>query len=281
MEFQWMETIRWPISKAKPILAETLVGAFTNFVGSNRISRFVVAGLLSLITAATLCTRTHTLTRTFSAFELSDAHVTHSAQFSTFSVQGRIEKSFHQVIRRWLEYDGYPFHYHELTPLHLRINSRCCLAVWRYTKQTQVMIPTSLPTPTSLSKYEQWNGHERSKVCSNSGFDAWRWRLEFSHVRHPVAASRECTLSVEQFWISNVHTSWERPRAKCSQSPTDTQSDQNWSLAITVQPEMFSTRAEKSNSNHVKNWKHGKIPNFRRKNGGIIRPKGIFPNMLG
>ena len=37
--------------------------------------------------------------------------------------------------------------------------------------------------------------------------------------------------------------------------------------------------SEKSNSNHVNNGKkkkNGQILNFRRKNGGIIRPTGIF-----
>ena len=45
-----------------------------------------------------LCT--DTLSRSFSAFQLSDAHVTQFAHFSTFTVQGRSEKSFQQVTRR-------------------------------------------------------------------------------------------------------------------------------------------------------------------------------------
>ena len=36
------------VSKAKPILATSLVGTFTTFVGSNRFTRFVVAGFLGL-----------------------------------------------------------------------------------------------------------------------------------------------------------------------------------------------------------------------------------------
>ena len=40
------------VSKAKPALAESLVGALTKFVGSNRLSRFVVAGFSSLFTTA-------------------------------------------------------------------------------------------------------------------------------------------------------------------------------------------------------------------------------------
>ena len=35
----------------RPILATSLVGTFTTFVGSNRLSRFVVVGYLSLFTA--------------------------------------------------------------------------------------------------------------------------------------------------------------------------------------------------------------------------------------
>ena len=38
------------VSKAKPILAESLVGTLTKFVGSNRLSCFVVAWFLSLYT---------------------------------------------------------------------------------------------------------------------------------------------------------------------------------------------------------------------------------------
>ena len=41
------------VSNAKPLLAESLVGALTKLVGSNRLSRFVVAWFMSLITAAT------------------------------------------------------------------------------------------------------------------------------------------------------------------------------------------------------------------------------------
>ena len=41
------------VSTAKPILAESLVGAFTKLVGSKRLSRFMVAGFMSVIIAAT------------------------------------------------------------------------------------------------------------------------------------------------------------------------------------------------------------------------------------
>ena len=64
----------------------------------------------------------HTLTRSFSALWHSDAHVTHCAHFSTFTVQGGIETSFHQVIRRSLampKCDGDLCHFHELTLLRL------------------------------------------------------------------------------------------------------------------------------------------------------------------
>ena len=40
------------VSQATPILAESLVATLTKFVGSSRLSRFVVAGILSLIPAA-------------------------------------------------------------------------------------------------------------------------------------------------------------------------------------------------------------------------------------
>ena len=44
---------------------------------------------------------TETLSRAlFSAFMLSDAHVTLSIHLSTFTVECRIEKSFHRVITR-------------------------------------------------------------------------------------------------------------------------------------------------------------------------------------
>ena len=71
---------------------------------------------------AAKCAQTHTLTRSFSALWLSEAQVTHCAHFSTFTVQGGIETSFHQVIRRSLampECDGDFFHFHELTLLRL------------------------------------------------------------------------------------------------------------------------------------------------------------------
>ena len=50
-------------------------------------------------------------------------------------------------------------------------------------------------------------------------------------------------------------------------------------IRYTVSAEKISefkhTRPEKSNSNHVNNWINGQILNFRRKNGGIIRPRGF------
>ena len=62
MEPSWVETISVNSSskqvhlpqrnRAKPVLAESPLGAFTKFVGSNRLSRFLVAGFMSLITAA-------------------------------------------------------------------------------------------------------------------------------------------------------------------------------------------------------------------------------------
>ena len=65
--------------------------------------------------------------------------------------------------------------------LHLRNDLRYCLAVWCYTKQTQVMSPTSLPTLTS---------------------DAWRWLLKFSMSDIPLqllasanVASNKCALA--------------------------------------------------------------------------------------
>ena len=70
----------------------------------------------------------------------------HRAHFSTSTVQGRIEKSVHEAIRRWLallECDGYHVHFHELTPLwqvsltFISARQLPLLAVWRYTKQTQ------------------------------------------------------------------------------------------------------------------------------------------------
>ena len=66
---------------------------------------------------------------------------------------------------------------------------------------------------------------------SNSGLNTWR-RPKFSLVRHPAAASRKCKLSFEQFSTGYALTSRERPRAKCLQSSTDTESTgkNHWQL---------------------------------------------------
>ena len=88
-------------------------------------------------------TETHSHAHLFSAavvVVLRHTHLTHSAHFSSFTVQGGIEKSFHQVIRRWLallEWDGYHLHNDELTPCICATTCAPCLAVWRYTKLTQ------------------------------------------------------------------------------------------------------------------------------------------------
>ena len=42
----------------------------------------------------------------------------------------------------------------------------------------------------------------------------------------PIAGARESNTFVEQVCIGNVLASWGRPHAKCSQSPTDTKSEQ-------------------------------------------------------
>ena len=106
---------------------------------------------------------------------------------------------------------------------HLRDNSRYCLAVWHYTEHAQVMCPTPTSLPTLWTVRWIW----AEQGFSNSGFDAWRRRRKFSHVRYPVAAFRECTSSVEH----NVLTSWRQPRSQCSQSPTDT----TWTLQVYLQ----------------------------------------------
>ena len=43
-----------------------------------------------------------------------------------------------------------------------------------------------------------------------------------------------CKFFLEQFFIGDVLRGWERPSAKCSQSPTDTKSDRSALRAITV-----------------------------------------------
>ena len=152
-------------------------------------------------------TDTHSQAYFFSEISLSDTHVTHSAHFSTFTHQGRIERSFHQTIRRWLvvlECDGDHFHFHELTPLHLRNKSRCRLAALHHTNTGN-----EHPVNTVNSEMDT----SRARFCSSRGFDARRWRHKFSHVRHSVAASRECTFSVEHYCIGDVLTSLERPCA--------------------------------------------------------------------
>ena len=56
---------------------------------------------------------------------------------------------------------------------------------------------------------------------------------ELELLKNVMEEENECKFSVEQFCIGNVLTSWERPHAKCSLSPTDTKS--HWRiLAITV-----------------------------------------------
>ena len=87
-------------------------------------------------------TDTHSRAHFFSAAVvvfLRHTHLTHCAHFSTFTVQGRIEKSCHQVIRRWLALPecDYHFHFHELTLLRpVSLNLYICVInpaiVWQY-----------------------------------------------------------------------------------------------------------------------------------------------------
>ena len=93
MEFKKTEILR---------LMGTVLGdkAYTKTVQEHRHQAFHKRWPGKQTLCAARCAQTHTLTQTFSALWLSDAHLTYSAQFSTFTVQGRIEKSFHQVMRR-------------------------------------------------------------------------------------------------------------------------------------------------------------------------------------
>ena len=52
-------------------------------------------------------------------------------------------------------------------------------------------------------------------------------------LKNVMEEENECKFSAEQFCIGNVPTSWKRPNAKCSQSPTDTKSD--WSESSQLQ----------------------------------------------
>ena len=95
--------------------------------------------------------RKYTVARPFAALQFSDAHLTHCAHFSTFTFQGRIEKSLHQVIlsdlrcpsatetastsTTWTSCDYFSLTlFCVLTP--------CCLAEWPLHRQTQDMSPT-------------------------------------------------------------------------------------------------------------------------------------------
>ena len=93
------------------------------------------------------CTQIHTLTHTFSAFFLSDAHARRTPHTSAlFTVRGcgwKVIPSSHQTLTCLTLVRRRPV---PLTLLQPRNNSRYRLAVRRYTKQTQVMSPTSQST---------------------------------------------------------------------------------------------------------------------------------------
>ena len=151
----------------------------------------------------TIRTEVYTDTRSHAHFVSVPAlrwwQVTHSVHFSTFTVQGRIEKSFHQVIRRWLalpECDGYRFHNHQLTLLLLRcICSRTGatrLAIWRYTKQTQVMSPnvsTNANVSISTSNGEMVTMTTRILTCSFPRVHIFRRTIMYWSRFHELGAT--------------------------------------------------------------------------------------------
>ena len=70
---------------------------------AQRIANHQQATKLQEVKTVTRCVHRHKLQRALfqrRSCGCSLTHVTHCAHFSTFTVQGRIEKSFHQVVRR-------------------------------------------------------------------------------------------------------------------------------------------------------------------------------------
>ena len=158
----------------------------------------------------------------------------HSAHFSSFNVQGRIEKSFHQVIRRWLAMSHLTATAttSKTTNWHLCICEKLTLLV----RQSDVTPNKhrSPPTPASPSTLPtmRWIRAEQGL------FQQWIWRTTMT-TRILACPTSRCSFPRVQIPSNNsalvtFSQAGRRPRAKSSQFPADTKSDQSESLAITV-----------------------------------------------
>ena len=173
-------------------------------------------------------TDTHSQAYFFSEISLSDTHVTHSAHFSTFTHQGRIERSFHQTIRRWLvvlECDGDHFHFHELTPLHLRNKSRCRLAALHHTN-------TGNEHPVNTVNSEMDTSRARFVPVEDLTHDDDGTNSHMSDIPLQLPASAHFPSNITA--LVTFSQAWSDLVQHCSQSPTDTQLDWSESLAMTV-----------------------------------------------
>ena len=80
---------------------------------------------------------------------------------------------------------------------HLRANSRCCLAVRRYTKQTQVMSPTATSRPT------QWT--VRWIRAEQGLFQKWIWLMTVTTQILTCSTALCSFLRVQRFLWTILH----------------------------------------------------------------------------
>ena len=94
-----------------------------------------------------------------------------------------LPKSFRQVLFASLECNGNHIHDLDILWPYCSHSFACCLrAAWW----------SDCSTAEHRWWAQQWARDRWSEGCSNCGFDTRRCRQKFSHVRHSIAASREC-----------------------------------------------------------------------------------------
>ena len=200
-----------------------------------------------------ICTQTHTLSRARLQHSLSQTHIWRTAHTSAlFTFQGRIEKSFHQVIRRWLALllcDGLPLLCALLVLSPLRNYTRHVFG-----RMTLHLTSTGYEPNTSLTKANMDTSGARlvPPVDLTRDDDDTNSRMSDIPLQLPAGAVSN-RYHIRQDWILGNYTisfhllkvyfplnnsalvtlsQAGRRRVKCSQTLTDTKSDRIESLAI-------------------------------------------------
>ena len=162
------------------------------------------------------CTRIHTVTRTLSAFSLSQTHMRrspHTKALLWLKVGLKIIPSSHHLADLpCLRATDYNFHHH-----NLKFSAPCWFFIGTLgsfplrTNLREVFGCMTLHITSTCVQCWRRNGYKRSKVCSDSGFNTWQWRHKSSHVRHPVAASRKCKFAAWtlQHWLFTVFNRYQ------------------------------------------------------------------------